>query len=442
MKMRPVPVHPEDDRRMTKTVPEAVTSFFFADSPDLFAVFDVHGLMVSFNTAWETKAGFSSEYLNNHPIFALIHQDSRKVFIEQLKSCHEDLHGKTVTLRLLCGDEQPAWFSCYICYDPSAALYSALFQNITEQVLATREIIQREERLKILVDNVNEYLYSVQYRDGAFVDTFHNKQCEKITGYTVEEFNRQPDLWYTMIHKEDRPLVIENLEAIKKTKRSFYIEHRIIHKSGAVRWISNSCVAVINEYEKKFQYIGFILDVTDKKTREHELFDQATHDALTGIYNRWAGLEALQRCLTKAHRDTSPCTVCYCDINNLKEVNDRLGHFRGDELIKTAVGIILRELRGSDIFFRMGGDEFVLIFPDTLINDSESIINRINASIETLNKTGNKPFVLYVCFGFSEYNPARGNTAATAEQLVDEADKNMYTCKVKSREVFRSAVVS
>lgn len=426
---------------MIPSVPDCSTSFFFQDSADLYVVFDSRGEIHYHNAAWHERAGYKSAKLHESTLFSLVHVDSSETLAVQLRDIRTELRGKTSTLQLRNGDDTFAWYSCYICFNPATSLYYAQFHNITERVIATQRMIQREERLKILVDNVNEYLYSVQFRDGAFVDTFHNKQCEKITGYTAEEFTSQPDLWYTMIHKDDRQLVVDNLESIKSNKKSFYIEHRIIHKTGVVRWISNSCVAVVNEYEKKYQYIGFILDITEKKSREHELYDHATHDSLTGIYNRWAGTKALQRTIVKAFRTGSQCTVCYCDINNLKEVNDRLGHFTGDDLIKNAVVIIQKELRNSDIFFRMGGDEFVLIFTNTTLEDSRSIIHRIETFTRHFNETSNKAFKVYISYGLAEYNPQKNSTFITAEQLIEEADRNMYECKAKSREVFKSATV-
>jgi diguanylate cyclase (GGDEF)-like protein/PAS domain S-box-containing protein len=425
---------------MSTSTPDPFASFFFTDTSDLFVVFNVHGVILHFNDAWRTKAGFCNKSLQEYSLFNLVHFDSSEEFAMQLSACRNDMHGKTFSIQMRVADDQFVWYSCYVCYNPATSLYYALLHNITEQVVATQRMIQREERLKILVENVNEYLYSVQFRNGAFVDTFHNKQCEKITGYTAEEFTDQPDLWYTMIHKDDRQLVIDNLEAIKKNKKSFYIEHRIIHKTGAVRWISNSCVAVANEFEQKYQYIGFILDITEKKSKEYELYDHATLDALTGIYNRWAGLKALNRSIVKAFRSGAPCTVCYFDINNLKEVNDTMGHFHGDELIKTAVSIIQHELRSSDIFFRMGGDEFVLIFTNTMLDDSQNIVHRIIAATEAFNAQEGRTFKIYISYGFSEYVPQKSSTFVTAEQLIEEADKSMYSSKEKSRGVFKSVM--
>jgi len=423
-------------------IPDIQASQFFEDSSDLFVIFNDLGEILHGNTAWREKVGYTDDRQQALSLYSLVHVDNKDEMAMQLGASRTEGRGKTCTIQLRSADAAYAWYTCHICYNKSTLLYYVQLHDITERVIATHRVIQREERLKILVDNVNEYLYSVQYRDGAFVDTFHNKQCEKITGYTAEDFTKQPDLWYTMIHKDDRQLVIDSLEAIKNTKKSFYIDHRIIHKSGAVRWISNSCVAVVNEYEKKYQYIGFILDITDKKSREYELYTHATHDSLTGLYNRWAGTKSLQRIIVKAIRSGVPCTVCYCDINNLKEVNDRLGHFSGDDLITSAVSIVQQGLRSSDVFFRMGGDEFVLIFTNTTLDDARSIIHRIELSTEQFNATAQKPFSVSISYGLSEYNPGKSSTSIAAEELIGEADRNMYRCKEKNRSVLRQETAS
>ena len=419
---------------------DSFSTLFFEDFPDLFTVFDDSGTIRYANNAWKKVTGIIPSLLQGTSLFTHLHETERGNFASQLEACRNEKGGRRFTLQLSIGDDGLLWCSCYLHFHVQSQLFYLILENITDQVIAAERMIQREERLKILVDNVNEYLYSVQFRDGAFVDTFHNRQCEKITGYTALEFSQNRDLWYTMIHRDDRKLVTDNLEAIKATKQSFYIEHRIIHKSGEVRWISNSCVAVINEYERKYQYIGFILDITEKKHRERELYNHATYDALTGIYNRRAGITALERCIRQSLRAAAPCTICYFDINNLKEVNDRLGHFHGDDMLKTAVMIVQHELRTGDVFTRIGGDEFLLIFENTSLADAQTIVHRIIGAIVDFNNGENRPYRLYVSYGFSEYAPQQNSEFVSAEQLIENADKEMYFYKVRSREHFRSAV--
>lgn len=419
---------------------EEITTLFFEHSNDMFLVFDEDGIVQSGNDSFCSVSGYKKEELQNFSIHKCITPDDKDDFFLQQEEVYRNHNGKTFTFRLLTRTTKTIWCSCYLFYFNKTNHYYAQLQNITDQIIAAERMVQREERLKILVDNVNEYLYSVQYRDGMFVDTFHNRQCEKITGYSALEFAENHDLWYTMIHKDDQQLVIENLEAIMKTKKTFYIEHRIIHKSGEVRWISNSCVAVINEYEKKYQYIGFILDITDKKKRENELYNHATYDELTGIYNRRAGIKALERCITKSFRSSSPCTISYFDINNLKEINDHLGHASGDDMLKTAVEIVQHELRSSDVFTRLGGDEFLLIFPNTTLSEAQIIVHRIIKAIIAFNESSHKAFRLYVSYGFSEYSPHSSGSYVTPEQLINKADKEMYFFKEKSREHFKSAI--
>jgi diguanylate cyclase (GGDEF)-like protein/PAS domain S-box-containing protein len=413
---------------------------FFSDAADLFAVFDLKGNFIFTNNTWSSLDGKTAETLKGKSIVEMMSETSRTEFIKLLDSCREDKRGKTITIQLKSTDEKPRWYSCYVRYCAPESLYYAILRNDSEKIIAGEQAIQHEERLQILVDNVNEYLYSVQYRDGAFVDTFHNRQCEKITGYCAQEFTEQPDLWYTMIHKDDRQLVVENLESIKQTKKSFYIEHRIIHKSGEVRWISNSCIAVVNEFEKKFQCIGFILDISEKKELEQKLYHHATTDELTGIYNRREGFKALELCISKSLRLNMISTICYFDINNLKEVNDCLGHSLGDDMLKTMVTLVQHELRSSDIFTRIGGDEFVLIFANTSLADAQNILHRIVKAIVEFNTKRSHAYRLYVSYGFSELTPQTGRTLITPEQLIETADKEMYFYKERSKMNFKTAI--
>lgn len=411
--------------------------FLFDDHPDCYATFSATGMIKQVNRSWETILGYRCEKMVGRSVYELVREADRELFAQQLACARTTGAGQTWLMQLKNIAGALVWFSCFVRYHGECNRYFALCRNITEQVRDAERMVQREERLKILVENVNEYLYSVQYREGTFVDTFHNRQCEKVTGYTAQEFVDDPELWYTMIFHDDREAVTDNLEKIKETKKSFYIEHRITHKSGEVRWISNSCVSVVNDYEKRYQFIGFILDITDRKNKQTELYNHATFDSLTGIYNRRAGIAALERCVKRLAPSDAHGTICFFDINNLKEVNDCLGHFYGDDMLRTMTMLVQHELRSSDIFCRIGGDEFLLVFDKTKLDDAKHIIHRIINSIVSFNTSSKRPYRLYVSYGFSEYDPHSGSSTT---ELIEQADHDMYYYKERSRSNFATAI--
>lgn len=122
-----------------------------------------------------------------------------------------------------------------------------------------------------LLENLHEYIYSVRYENGIPVHTFHSRSCKKITGYDAEEFASDESLWYRMIYEEDREEVKSFINAILNSKGEDSIEHRIVHKSGAIRWVVNSMSVIKNE-DDNIQYLnGFVMDITQEKKNEEEL---------------------------------------------------------------------------------------------------------------------------------------------------------------------------
>ena len=159
---------------------------------------------------------------------------------------------------------------------------------------------------------------------------------------------------------------------------------------------------------------------------------QATHDALTGLWNRRAILESLERELNRARRNpASPesTSVALLDIDRFKLINDNLGHLTGDCVLKFVGDVIRKSLRSYDYVGRYGGEEFVIVLPTTAREQVEIIVERIRSNIE------NAP----IDIGGAQIQVTASMGVATAkkesevEQLVKQADDAMYLAKSNGR---------
>ena len=102
---------------------------------------------------------------------------------------------------------------------------------------------ESREHSQTILDHINEYIYSVEYYMGLIRSIYHSPQCQSITGYSPVEYYRDDKLWLSMIHKDDRAMIIEFLRDIWSDQKRMPIEHRIIHKDGTEHWVLNYCVA-------------------------------------------------------------------------------------------------------------------------------------------------------------------------------------------------------
>lgn len=168
-------------------------------------------------------------------------------------------------------------------------------------------------------------------------------------------------------------------------------------------------------------YLLQIQDVTENRRNEERLKYLSLHDPLTGLYNRNYFEQEMER-LAKSR--ASCAAVMVCDLDGLKNVNDILGHGRGDELLRRAAEALRQVFRGSDMVARIGGDEFAVILPDCGGRDMESVAGRLLKTLEKMNlDIGQPPLMLSVGYALVCESPI------DALSLFQEADRNMYRYK-------------
>jgi PAS domain S-box-containing protein len=130
---------------------------------------------------------------------------------------------------------------------------------------------ESEKRYRLLVESITDYIYTVKVEKGKPVSTIHGPGCLTVTGYSREEYYQDKDLWYRIIHGEDREYVIGRATQILSGQSVSPYEHRIIHKNGSVRWIRNTPVPRFDADGALIDYDGLITDITQLKQLEAQL---------------------------------------------------------------------------------------------------------------------------------------------------------------------------
>jgi len=177
--------------------------------------------------------------------------------------------------------------------------------------------------------------------------------------------------------------------------------------------------------------IRIYIDVSEKKHMEEQLIKLVRVDSLTGCYNRRYALELLDRHLKLSQRNKSPILLGFLDIDGFKAINDNFGHDEGDKVLKEVAGLLKSILREIDIICRMGGDEFLLIFPNNSLKEAPLIKERLDKDLIKLSQTLKKPYKIDFSIGFSEYNP---DNLQPMDELIKIADQKMYEDKKKNKE--------
>jgi PAS domain S-box-containing protein len=145
-----------------------------------------------------------------------------------------------------------------------------LARSLDEKQRLLNSLRESEQRYKLLLDSVTDYIYTVQFQDNRPVATVHGPGCAAVTGYTPEDYAADPLLWYHMVYGPDREAVTRQAADIVAGKAPAPIEHRIYHRDGSVRWIRNTPVQRFDDGGTLVAFDGLIKDITDHKRAEED----------------------------------------------------------------------------------------------------------------------------------------------------------------------------
>ncbi|MGE5492431.1 MAG: diguanylate cyclase [Actinomycetota bacterium] len=155
---------------------------------------------------------------------------------------------------------------------------------------------------------------------------------------------------------------------------------------------------------------------------------QAIRDPLTGAYSRRCAQEAMDLHFSLAERTRSPLAVAFLDLDDFKSINDRYGHETGDQVLARVASTLGAALRRSDILCRWGGEEFIVVMPDTDLAQATLVMHRVRYEGFGLRPDGRRP--LTASIGVAE---KQADGARAWKDLVDIADRRMYHAKAFSR---------
>lgn len=258
-----------------------------------------------------------------------------------------------------------------------------------------------------------------------------NKGLETITGYPKESLlGREPRILH-LDWRDDAEYgaMWSRIEA----RGQWEGEIRNRRKDGDLYAAWLSMYSVRDEAGGIGNYIGVLMDITERKATQARMNQLTYYDELTHLPNRQLFLDRLRRAIQKADRDQGFVALLFIDLDNFKSVNDSLGHQAGDRLLKTASERIARILQETDTLARLGGDEFTVVLED--LKSQDAVVDIAGSIIETLSE----PIVLEdrevrssASIGIAFYP----DDATSMEQLMQYADMAMYRAKGNGKNLF------
>jgi diguanylate cyclase (GGDEF)-like protein/PAS domain S-box-containing protein len=169
-----------------------------------------------------------------------------------------------------------------------------------------------------------------------------------------------------------------------------------------------------------------VAQAIERKRLEEEIRSLSLTDELTGLFNRRGFTLLAEQEVKLAHRKNRTMLLFFGDMDNLKTINDTLGHAHGDLALKEVSAILKGCFREADILARIGGDEFVVLALDASVESAEIMTNRIQAALEARNQQGDETYHLTLSLGIARYDP---EAPCTVSELIAQADGMMYDQK-------------
>jgi len=292
------------------------------------------------------------------------------------------------------------------------------------------EFQKKESLLRSLLDSIPDLVF---YKDQKSVYLGCNKAFEAFAGKTMDELVGLTD--FDLFDPETATLFRTMDEIMMSEKKSRRNEEIVTYPDGQEVYLETLKTPYYDQNGANLGLIGISRDITDRKKNEAEILYLGQHDALTGLHNR-SYYEKERKRLD--HPDYLPLSLIIGDINGLKLINDAFGHGEGDKLLISIAKIIADCARPQDVLVRTGGDEFVMLLPQTSYREAGALVEKLKTACEEGYKLDNELIITSISLGFA----TKTNEHESFEKVFKLAEESMYRKKLLEYKSFHSAVMA
>lgn len=250
------------------------------------------------------------------------------------------------------------------------------FVSVQQDITARVEAQQRQALLARALHATRD---AVLIADHQAHILFVNQAFEHLTGYaSAEVLGCTPQFLQSGQHP---PAFYTQLREALARGDSYQATFTNRHKRGHLYHAAQTITPLKDDTGTVQHYVCVSKDVTELVTRTQELRQQAHHDALTGLLNRYAGEKQLQRCQQAAQTDGVGYALILADIDEFKQINDRWGHEAGDQVLLRCAQLLSTAVRSGDAVVRWGGEEFLIVLPGCPLDAAHSLAEHMRTSL-------------------------------------------------------------
>ena len=302
---------------------------------------------------------------------------------------------------------------------------SLTWRDVTERHEASARVAASERHYRLLAENSSDVVVHTRHGIVLWVSPSLTRTLgwttDAATGVDIRKF----------VHPDDRAAISEQGRADNGTRVTRIRLHSI---DGEYHWCDVHSSDFFDENGDRDGTVSSFRVVDDAVAAERELERRAMYDDLTGVYLRDEALQRLIVANRELARGGTGAAVLFCDVDNLKQVNDENGHAMGDELLRTLSRRLQGAIRTSDTIARVGGDEFLIILAGVPgLPEAKALADKIRAVALEPIEMNDVTFVTSLSIGLTMIRAGEG-----AEETIARADRAMYEAKRAGRNTVRT----
>ncbi len=301
-------------------------------------------------------------------------------------------------------------------------------RDVTERYFLAQALAEREQDYKLLAESIGDV---VRVLDLNGMQTWVSPSVTKLLGYQPEELIGT--FAHSIIHPDDLARAIAN--AVETSTSGGIVTRprrtRVRHKDGHWVWTETTNSFGYDSEGNVIELYAVTRDAEAQVAAEQELHRLATTDPLTGLLNRACILARLETLMAEPSSDGARAAVLFCDLDDMKSVNDNLGHAAGDAVLLAAARRVTEQLGSEALVGRFGGDEILAVVPG--VRDLDDILPQAERLRQALRAPVPYPEIDRELRGSVSVGVALVEPGETVDQVISRADRAMYEAKSAGR---------
>ena len=396
---------------------------------------DEHWTMEFISNNVEILSGYpASDFIQNtvRTFSSVIYSEDQQIVDDSVSKGIEQKKSYNIEYRIVKADDTICWV-----YEKGRGIFDeqgnllyldGVIVDITDHKQTAAALRKSEERFSLAMQGANDGLWDWDMNTG---EIYYSPRWKSMLGYAEDDLEPNLSEWKRIVHKDDMDRALSEVEACKNNiKDKFEVEFRMQHKDGHYLDILSRAFVVKDEKGVINRLVGTHVDITSRKKADAQITFQASHDALTGLVNRYEFERRAERLLSTVLQNEDEHALCYMDLDQFKVVNDTCGHVAGDEMLRQLSTVLQETVRDRDTLARLGGDEFGVLMEHCSLDDAHRVATTLQKAIQNYQFSWEgRSFKVGVSMGLVAITKITTNLT----ELLRVADAACYMAKDKGR---------